>query len=190
MSPVLILFAMSEQPKLTIAEVEKRLVKNGYVDSLLETDWAIKQGGPIVPILEKMLAKTKQYQAAGEFAAFPFNAQYVLAHIDKPEALAALKKYKVVYGIQGWQLRHKMKSQNYGVVHQQIGLHPRADARIANVLLLKPGTEVKILERMVENAREEGPRGGPAYYDHVEVLGGEKRLGYVQRAGDQFDPFF
>lgn len=173
----------------TLAEVENRLTRSGYTQSLVETGWAIQQGKAIVPILDKMLSNAKKYTDVGEYTgAFPFNAEYVLAHIDTAESLVVLKKHKLKFGIQGWNLRHSKKSQGYGVVYQNVGLHPRASAQIGSVLILKPGEAVKILKRRVENAREEGPRGGPSLFDEVEVLS-SGRQGFVQRMGDNFDPF-
>lgn len=178
----------SDQP-LTVTEVENRLTRSGYTESLIETGWAIQKGKAIVPILDKMLSNAKKYTDVSEFTgAFPFNAEYVLAHIDMPESLAALKKHKLKFGAQGWSLRHTKKSQNYGVVHSPVGLHPQASSKIGSVLIVKPGESVKILRRKVENAREEGPRGGASLFDEVEVLS-SGRKGYVQRAGDDFDPF-
>src|SRR5690606_32084651 len=125
------------------------------------------------------LSNAKKYADIGEFTgAFPFNAEYVLAHIDVPESLAALKKHKLKYGMQAWNLRHTKKSQDYGVVYQNVGLHPRASAQIGSVLILKPGEGVKILKRRIENQREEGPRGGPSLFDEVEVLSSGRR-GFV-----------
>ncbi|MBX7135885.1 MAG: hypothetical protein K1X67_24720 [Fimbriimonadaceae bacterium] len=136
-----------------------------------------------------MLSNAKKYTDIGEYTgAFPFNAEYVLAHIDAAESLVVLKKHKLKFGIQGWNLRHSKKSQSYGVVYQNVGLHPRASAQIGSVLILKPGEAVRILKRRVENAREEGPRGGPSLFDEVEVLS-SGRKGFVQRMGDNFDPF-
>lgn len=185
---ILVTLVNPDQP-LTLAEVENRLTRNGYTESLIETGWAIQKGKAIVPILDKMLSNAKKYSDIGEFTgAFPFNAEYVLAHIGVPESLAALKKHKLKFGIQGWNLRHTKKSQNYGVVRKTVGLHPQASSKIGSVLIVKPGESVKILKRRVENAREEGPRGGASLFDEVEVLSSGRR-GYVQRAGDDFDPF-
>jgi hypothetical protein len=52
---------------------------------------------------------------------------------------------------------------------------------------LKAGQPVKIEREMITNPGEEGPRGGPAHYDRVELIpSGEK--GYLSRAGDDFSP--
>jgi hypothetical protein len=174
----------------TLAQVEDRLCRNGYLDSLFETKWAIAQGAKIVPILDKMLGQKKKYADVGKYTgAFPFNAEYALAHIDVPAAQAALKKHKVTYGLQGWNLRRKMKSQSYGVVYKDSALSPKPSGEIGSALILKPGTEVKILKAAVENPNEEGARGGPATFAYVEVLA-TKQKGYVQLAADVFDPFF
>lgn len=95
---ILVTLVNPDQP-LTLAEVENRLTRNGYTESLIETGWAIQKGKAIVPILDKMLSNAKKYSDIGEFTgAFPFNAEYVLAHIDVPESLAALKKHKLKFG--------------------------------------------------------------------------------------------
>lgn len=174
----------------TLAQVEDRLCRNGYTESLFDARWAISQGAKIVPILDKMLGQKKKYADPGEYTgAFPFNAEYALAHIDVPAAQAALKKHKIKYGLQGWNLRRKMKSQSYGVVYKDSALSPKASGKIGSALILKPGTEVRILKAAVENPNEEGARGGPATFAYVEVLK-TKRKGYVQLAADVFDPFF
>lgn len=174
----------------TLAQVEDRLCRNGYLESLFETRWVIAQGAKVVPILDRMLADKKRYTDVGTFTgAFPFNAEYALAHIDAAAAQAVLKKHKIKYGLQGWNLRNKMKSQAYGVVYKDAALSPKPSGKIGSALILKPGTEVRILQSAVENHKEEGARGGPATFAYVEVLA-TKRKGYVQLAADVFDPFF
>ena len=52
----------------------------------------------------------------------------------------------------------------------------------------KPGQQVKVLQEKKANSREVGPRGGPVFYDRVELVpSGEQ--GYIPRAGDDFTPF-
>ncbi|HMO11891.1 MAG TPA: DUF6304 family protein [Actinotalea sp.] len=75
-----------------------------------------------------------------------------------------------------------------GVVHFELSKYPAANQK-GKTAKLKPGTQVRIIQAGIENAREESARGGPATYDHVEVLATKKK-GYVLRAGDNFDPFF
>jgi len=109
-----------------------------------------------------------------------------------------LEKYKLKLAIQGWKLRDQKKSKDYGVLsrdgsifvkaNQSIGA-VKANQSIGAVQQLKAGTAVRILKRAIENPNEEGPRGGPTVYDEVEVLSTGRR-GFVQRAGDNFDPFF
>lgn len=190
MNAVLLFAAVLVSPQsVTLEEAENRLVRNGFTESMWEAQWAVKQGAKIVPILDKMLSQKQKYVNSDDFTgAFPYNAEYALAHIDVDAALAALKKYKVTYGIQGWNLRRSKKSKNYGVVHFELSMYPAANQK-GKAAKLKPGTQVRIIKAGIENAREESARGGPATYDHVEVLATKKK-GYVLRAGDNFDPFF
>ena len=182
---------------LTLKEAENRLVRSGYTETLLNAPWAVEQGEAIVPLLGQMLKKQKTYakELGGATGAFPFNALWALGHIPKPSALQVLEKYfaashdsSAALAIKGWKLRATKKGPGYGVLTNDARLleQPAAQARV--VKELKAGQPVKIEGEMITNPGEEGPRGGPANYDQVELIpGGEK--GYLSRAGDDFSPF-
>ena len=183
-------------PALTLGEAESRLVRNGYMETLLNAHWAVAQGEAVVPLLGRMLKKQKAYdqELGGATGAFPFNALWALGHIPKPSALQVLEKYSAAshdsgaaLAIKGWKLRAE-KGPGYGVLTNDAPLlsKPAAQARV--VKELKAGQPVKIEGEMITSPGEEGPRGGPAHYDRVELIpGGEK--GYISRAGDDFSPF-
>jgi len=186
---VSIVFAAFAQ-KPTLKQAEDKLVHDGYIDTLCNAQWAVKQGDAIVPILDQMLAKRKTYAKLDNGGgAFPFNAEYARAHIPSKRSLAVLEKYKLKLAIQGWKLRDQKKSKDYGVLSRDGSIFVKANQSIGAVQQLKAGTAVRILKRAIENPNEEGPRGGPTVYDEVEVLSTGRR-GFVQRAGDNFDPFF
>ena len=184
-------------PALTLKEVENRLVRGGYAETLFNAPWAVEQGEAIVPLLGRMLNKRKAYdqELGGATGAFPFNALWALGHIPQPSALQVLEKYaaashdpSAALAIKGWKLRASEKGPGYGVLTNDAPLlsKPAAQARV--VKELKAGQPVKIEGEMITSPGEEGPRGGPAHYDQVELLpGGEK--GYLSRAGDDFSPF-
>ncbi|MFI5331186.1 MAG: hypothetical protein ACHQ2F_09155 [Desulfobaccales bacterium] len=184
-------------PALTLQQAEKRLVRGGYLDTLMAADWAVSQGEAIVPLLGQMLEKRQKYdrELGGATGAFPFNALWALGHIPKQVALQALEKYfasshdpTAALAIQGWQLRSTMQSSRYGVLTNETPLleKPRENARV--VKELKAGQQVKIVREKLTSPGEEGPRGGPAYYERVELIPtGEE--GYISRAGDDFSPF-
>ena len=44
-------------PALTLKEAENRLVRDGYLETLLNAQWAVEQGEAIVPLLGQMLNK-------------------------------------------------------------------------------------------------------------------------------------
>lgn len=184
----LVYAAFGQKP--TLKQAEAKLVHDGYIDTLFNADWAVKQGDAIVPILDQMLAKRKTYaKLENGGGAFPFNAEYALAHIPSKRALAVLQKYKMSLAIQGWKLRDQKKSRDYGVLSRDASIFVKANQSIGAVQQLKAGTAVRILKRGIENPNEEGARGGPTVYDEVEVLATGRR-GFIQRAGDNFDPFF
>ena len=181
---------------LTLKEVENRLVRGGYVETLFNANWAVEQGEAIVPFLGRMLNKRKAYdqELGGATGAFPFNALWALGHILKPAALQVLEKYSAAsrdpsaaLASQGWKLRAE-KGPGYGVLTNDATLLEKPAAQAPVVKELKAGQPVKIVGEMITSPGEEGPRGGPANYDQVELIpGGEK--GYISRAGDDFSPF-
>ncbi len=183
-------------PALTLREAESRLVRGGYLETLQNAYWAVDQGEAIVPLLGRMLNKRKAYdqELGGATGAFPFNALWALGHIPKASALQVLVKYSAAsrdpsagLAIKGWKLRAE-KGPGYGVLTNDTPLLSKAAAQARVVKELKAGQMVKIEREMITSPGEEGPRGGPAHYDQVELLpGGEK--GYISRAGDDFSPF-
>ncbi|MGO9174818.1 MAG: hypothetical protein ACLQED_01545 [Desulfobaccales bacterium] len=184
-------------PALTLKEVENRLVRGGYAETLFNAPWAVEQGEAIVPLLGQMLKKRKAYdqELGGATGAFPFDALWALGHIPQPSALQVLEQYSAAshdpsaaLAVQGWKLRAQEKGPGYGVLTNDSPLleKPAAQARV--VKELKAGQAVKIESEAITNPGEEGPRGGPAQYDQVDLIpSGEK--GYISRAGDDFSPF-
>lgn len=181
---------------LTLQKVEKQLVRGGYAETLMNAQWAVERGEAIVPLLGQMLKKRQAYdqELGGATGAFPFNVLWALGHIPQPSALQVLEKYSAAshdpsasLAIQGWKLRAE-KGSRYGVLTNDALLleKPAEQARV--VKELKAGQAVKIEREMLTSPGEEGPRGGPAHYDQVELIpSGEK--GYISRAGDDFSPF-
>jgi hypothetical protein len=184
-------------PPLTLPEVENRMVRGGYLDTLYAAQWAVAQGEAVIPLLGQMLDKGEQYQEeeGGAIGAFPFNVLWALAHIPSSKALNALEKYHeatkdptAALAIQGWRLRSNEQSPRFGVLSNDGALleNPREQAQV--VKKIKAGQKVKILQEKIVNPKEVGPRGGAQYYDRVELLpSGEP--GYLPRAGDDFSPF-
>ncbi|MDR3569120.1 MAG: hypothetical protein P4L43_13915 [Syntrophobacteraceae bacterium] len=185
------------QKALTLKEVENRLVRGGYIETLANAGWAASQGAAIVPILSRMLGQRKGYdkELGGATGAFPFDALWALGHIPLSSALKVLETYgaaghdpAAALAVKGWKLRARKKGQGYGVLANDGALleNPSAAARV--VKRLKAGQAVQIERTMIACPGEQGPRGGPAYYDRVKLLpGGEQ--GYIGRAGDDFSPF-
>jgi len=184
-------------PPLTLPEWEKRMVQGGYVDTLYAAYWAAAQGEAAVPILAQLLQNRQQYgeERHGAVGAFPFNVLWALGHIPSSKSLKALETYQAAtqdataaLAIKGWWLRRFQESSRYGVLVNDGSLLESAGEKSREVKKLKSGQKVKILQEKIANYREVGPRGGPAYYDRVELLpSGEQ--GYIPRAGDDFTPF-
>ncbi len=183
-------------PALTLKEVENRLVRGGYTETLLNAPWAVAQGEAIVPLLGQMLKKQKAYdqELGGATGAFPFNALWALGHIPKAAALRVLEKYfaashdsGAALAIKGWKLRAE-KGPGYGVLTNNAPLLEKPGAQARVVKELKAGQAVKIEREMITSPGEEGPRGGPAHYDQVELIPSREK-GYILRAGDDFSPF-
>ena len=191
---------------LSLKEVEGRMAKGGYLDTLWASYWAAEQGEAIVPILEEMLKKPQKYQKEpfAATSAYPFNVIWALAHIDSNRSLKILMKFSdwtmdklnkdvTELAIKGFQLRRTQKSK---VARERYGVLVRAKAKLleqpsegAPVLkLLKSGQRVKVLKPYLENQKEEGPRGGPAVFDYVELIPQGDR-GYIQRFGGDFTSF-
>jgi hypothetical protein len=184
-------------PALTLKEVENRLVRDGYTETLLNAQWAVDQGEAIVPLLGQMLKKQKAYEKelGGAAGAFPFNALWALGHIPQASALQVLEKYSAAshdsgaaLAIKGWKLRAQEKGPGYGVLTNDARLLEKPGAQARVVKELKAGQMVKIERAMITSPGEEGPRGGPAHYDQVELIPGREK-GYISRAGDDFSPF-
>ncbi len=180
-----------------LKEAEDRLVRGGYIETLMNAHWAVEQGAPIVAILGRMLAQSKTYEKemGGVTGAFPFDAVWALAHIPKASALEVLEKYgaashdpSVALAIKGWKLRSQKKAAGYGVLINDAALleKPSGSSRVARQL--RAGQAVQIEQTMITSPGEEGPRSGPAHYDRVKLLPGGPR-GYIGRAGDDFSPF-
>jgi hypothetical protein len=182
---------------LTLELAESQLVFGGYTETLLNAYWAVDQGEAIVPLLGEMLQKRRAYdeELGGATGAFPFNVLWALAHIPQPSALKVLEKYSAVshdptaaLAITGWQLRAREQGRHYGVLTNNAPLLEKPEGKACVVKELKAGQPVQVVRQMINNPGEQGPRGGPANYDQVELIpGGEQ--GYIQRAGDDFSPF-
>jgi hypothetical protein len=182
---------------LTLQEAENRLIRGGYLETLHNAPWAAAQGGAMVPLLSQMLQKSQAYdrELGGATGAFPFNVLWALAHIRQPGALQVLEKYSAAsrdpnatLALQGWHLRADMKNPRCGVLINDAPLLAQPSETALVLKNLKSGQTVKIEQEKIAAPGEEGPRGGPAHYDRVELIpGGEK--GYIQRRGDDFSPF-
>lgn len=187
---------------LSLKEVEGRMIQGGYLDTLWASYWASEQGEAIIPILEEMLFKPRKYQAESFAAAsaYPFNVIWALAHIDSNRSLKILMKFSVwttnlfnkdvtELAIKGFQLRRGKQSTFYGVlVRAETKLLERPSESAPVVKLLKSGQSVRVLKPYLENQKEEGPRGGPAVFDYIELIPQGDR-GYIQRFGGDFTSF-
>lgn len=182
---------------LALPEVEDRMVRGGYLDTLNAAYWAAAQGEAVVPLLAQLLGNREKYakELGGATGAFPFNAVWALGRIGKSVSLQVLEKYyfatkdpMAALAMQGWKLRDRERSPRYGVLAKDATLleYPEEKARVLK--RLKAGQQVKVLNEKNHNPREVGPRGGPVFYDRVDLVpSGEQ--GYITRAGDDFTPF-
>ncbi len=189
--------AAAAKPALTLQEAENLMVRGSYLDTLNASHWAVAQGEAVVPILAQLLANREKYakESGGATGAFPFNAVWALGHIPKSSSFQALEKYQfatkdpmAALAMQGWKLRARERSHRYGVLVKDALLleSPIKQARVLKKI--KPGQQVKILQEKNANPKEVGPRGGPVFYDRVELIpSGEQ--GFIARAGDDFSPF-
>jgi hypothetical protein len=187
-------------------EVEERMIKGGYLDTLQASYWAAEQGEAIIPILEEMLYKQPKYQNGSLTAtsAYPFNVIWALAHINSNRSLKVLVKFSVwttdkfnkdnaKLAIKGFRLRRTQQSKE---ARMQYGVLVRAEAKLLRrpsesaevTKFLKSGQSVRILKSYLENRKEEGPRGGPVVFDFVELIPQGDR-GYIQRFGGDFTSF-
>lgn len=182
----------------TLRDMEERLVRSGYSETLDNAYWAVDQGEKIVPTLERLLKNKQRYrnELGGATGAFPFNVYWALAHIPSEKALLVLERQsdpeeRMVrqLAIKGFELRRKMKGQKYGVTGEGQKLLAGSSERSKLLANLPTGTAVKILREMIRNEKEMGARGGPATFDYIQVIA-TKAKGYIQRAGDDFSPFF
>lgn len=187
---------------LSLEEVEGRMVKGGYLDSLYAAYWAAGQGEVITPILEDMLFNPRKYQKVpfADTSAYPFNVIWALAHIDSLRSLQILKKFSVWttqkysqelarLAIKGLRLRRTKQSKAYGVlVRATAKLLEQPDKKAQVLKLIKSGQGVKILRPYLVKKEEEGPRSGPAVFDFIELVPEGKR-GYLQRVGGDFTSF-
>jgi hypothetical protein len=181
---------------LSLTQVENRLVRGGYLDTLYAAQWAVAQGEAVIPLLSELLDKGEQYrQEGGVTGAFPFNVLWALAHLPSSRARQALERYyeasqdpTAALALKGWRLRYNEQSPRFGVLLNAGALleNPREKAQV--VKKLKAGQQVKILQERIVNPKEVGPRGGPQLYDRVELVPSAER-GYIPRAGDDFAPF-
>jgi hypothetical protein len=184
-------------PPLTLPVVENRMIRGSYLDTLNAAYWAVAQGEAVVPLLAQLLDNRAKYakELGGATGAFPFNAVWALGRIPKSGALKVLEKYyfatkdpTAALAIQGWKLREREQNPRYGVLAKDAALleYPEEKARVHK--RLKAGQQVKVLHEKNPNPREVGPRGGPVFYDRVDLIpSGEQ--GYILRAGDDFTPF-
>jgi hypothetical protein len=184
-------------PPLTLQEAEKRLVQGGYLDTLYAAQWAAAHGEAVIPILAQMLEKVRHYreEEGDAVGAFPFNVLWALAHIPGSKSRQVLETYydatedpTAALALAGWRLRYNEQSTRFGVLARDGDLLERPEEKALVVKKIKAGQKAKILQEMIANTREVGPRGGARYYDRVELLpSGEQ--GYIPRAGDDFSPF-
>jgi hypothetical protein len=184
-------------PPLTLPEVEKRLVRGGYLDTLFAAQWAVAQGEAVIPLLDQMLEKGPQYreEEGGAVGAYPFNVLWALAHVPSSRSRQVLEKYQeaskdpvAALALKGWWLRYFEQSVRFGVLINDGSLLERPEEKALVVKRIKSGQKVKILQEKIANPREVGPRGGAQYYDRVELFpSGEP--GYIARGGDDFTPF-
>jgi hypothetical protein len=202
---LLLIFAISFSARgfdLSLPEVEGRMVKGGYLDTLYAAYWAAGQGEAMIPILEQMLSTPKKYQKepCAATSAYPFNVIWALAHIDSDRSLKILMKFSggrtknfdqavARLAIQGFRLRRAKQSEVYGVLVRAEGKLLERPSQKARVLkFLQSGQSVKVLKPYLENQKEEGPRGGPAVFDSIELIPQGER-GYLQRFGGDFTSF-
>lgn len=184
-------------PPLTLEGLENRMVRGGYLDTLYTAQWAVRQGEAVVPLLAQMLEKGRQYQEeeGGAVGAYPFNVLWALAHIPGSKSLAVLEKHHAAtkdpvaaLALKGWWLRRHEDSPRFGVLINDGGLLERPAEKARVVKQVKSGQKVKILQEMIANPRETGPRGGAGYYDRVELVPSAEQ-GFIPRGGDDFSPF-
>jgi hypothetical protein len=182
---------------VNLKKAEERMVKGGYLDTLHASYWAADQGEAIVPLLERMLYNPQKYQKdpLAATSAYPFNVIWALAHIDSDRSLKVLMKFslwantdfdKEVAGlaIQGFRLRRSKGDKTLGVLVRTEAKLLERPSRSAPVLkLLKSGQSVRVIKPCLENQKEEGPRGGPAVFDYIELIP-EGGRGYIERVGD------
>ncbi len=192
------LIALFISQVVSLKTAEDKLVRSGYMETLLNTAWAVEQGDKIVPTLEKLLKNKAKYvkELGGATGAFPFNVYWVLAHIPTNKALLALQRQTDpsdrmirLFAIKGHDLRERMKSMEYGVTGETQRLLQGPSEKSKLLSNLPSATEVKILKEGIVNEKEVGPRGGPTTYDYVQVLS-TKMKGYLERAGDDFSPLY
>jgi hypothetical protein len=182
---------------LTLAQVEQRLVRGGYGTTLDAAHWAVQQGEAIVPLLQEMLKRRQLYekQLEGATGAYPFNVVWALGQISSPAALAVLETYYAQskddtagLAIKAVRLRQAKGSRAFGVLLSDKNLYAQPSLEAKVVKELRGGQEIMIIKARIVNPKEEGPRGGPAIFDQVEVAPtGEQ--GFVERAGDGFPPY-
>jgi hypothetical protein len=182
---------------LALPEVENRMVRGGYLDTLNAAYWAAAQGEAVVPLLAQLLDNRAKYakELGGATGAFPFNALWALGRIPKSVSRQVLEKYyfatkdpMAALALQGWKLRDREQNPRYGVLAKDAALLESAEEQARVLKRLKAGQQVKVLHEKNPNPREVGPRGGPVYYDRVDLVpSGEQ--GYIIRAGDDFTPF-
>ena len=57
------------------------------------------------------------------------------------------------------------------------------------IALIDEGQSIIVLQKHIVNENEMGGRGGPAVFDYVEIPDNNIK-GYIQRAGDDFPPYY
>jgi hypothetical protein len=81
------------------------------------------------------------------------------------------------------------KSKAFGIVVTEGRLLRSTSKDSLLVSTVPPGTALQILKENVPNKKEEGPRGGYAIFDQVQILS-SGAIGYIQRMGVAEYPFF
>lgn len=176
-----------------ISDLEDRLINNGYLFSLGEAYWVADQGPAIIPYLDYLLSKQKYYEEKNGYAvgAFPFNVVWALSQIGGKEAEKTLLKYQnsADTNLALKALRLRRKDKGLGVMITEDVVYRKASNKSPVIDQVKEGEVVRGLKTGIVNNNEEGARGGPAIFDYIEVPS-KNIKGYIQRAGDDFLPYY
>lgn len=197
-APVQPTVAPAAKPLPPLQEIEEQLCFSGYSMSLaVAEDYAATHGAALVPILQTMLDKAETYVNDPMFTgAFPYNAVWILAHVGSDAARKAIERFAknakdahYSLALAGLDLRRKFNSPDYAVLHSETSLRDAASLKSKTLRALRPGQAFRILKPWIENHKEEGPRGGPAVFDAIELVPSREK-GYVERQGTGEAPYY